>query len=104
MFQIEPTRFVIAETLFNTHAAAIFSQASTASDLIRDDGNHFWLTFLVGRPGDRYVGLQLGFAGEQHSLKIAVAVHRYPIILAVGSSIGQGDVGIAGDANRIFPA
>ena len=83
MLHIEAARFIVAETLLDAHAVAIFAQASTASNFIRDDCDHFWLALLVGRPGYRHSGLQLGCLSEQDILKIAVAVHGNQIVQSV---------------------
>ena len=83
MCQIEAARLIIPETLFDAQAPALFSQASPTSDWIGDQGDHFGLAFLVGRPSDRYMGLQLGFPREPPILKITVAVHRHPMVPAV---------------------
>src|SRR5438093_13110662 len=104
VFQIKTAGFVVAEALFNAHAKAVFSQTSPASDLIGDDGNHFRLAFRVSGPSNRYVGLQFGFTRKPSILKITIAIYRNQMVQSVGRSIWQGELGIAGNADRIIPA
>ena len=92
MCQIEATGFVNAKTLFDARPTGIFSQTRSARDWIGADRHHFGLAVLIRGSGDRAIGLQFGFSSEKDVLKVAIAVD------------GQGDVGIAGDANGIFPA
>jgi hypothetical protein len=56
MCQIETTGFVIAETPFDAYPTGIFSQASSANDLIGYDRHHFGLASLIHRPSDRDMG------------------------------------------------